>query len=164
MLSLLLYIEQCAKVLGLLVFVFLKFSKLLLPQIVTKSFQLLSQEFFTHPHKAIISDFWNTNFSTIMEVWNSNMKASGEILESRISGKRLVVEWNGWKFGTWGLKGYVYWAFHVRSFELNFGPFGTLWKFPILRFSKRHFSHCFWMFWNLAIFFFFVSLYMGPYG
>ncbi len=84
-------------------------------------------------------------FKYFLTLWNFNMGSSQwENLKCKISQKRLIVEWNGRKFGTWGT------MLHLCRVPLMSDSLSLLWghsvrfaKCLILQFSKRYLSNNF---------------------
>ena len=74
------------------------------------------------------------------------------IIKCGTSWKWLIVERNGWKFGTRGPRKSISRVFdHSRSFgsfEFILGHLVHFTKFPVLRYSKGHGSHGFHPFWT----------------
>ncbi len=83
-------------------------------------------------------------FKNFMALWNFNMGVNGKILKCGISWKRLIVERNGWKFGTRGTTVNIY-KVHLMpdSLSLVWGHSMHLAKFHMLKFSKGYCSYSF---------------------
>ena len=84
------------------------------------------------------------NVKSFVALWNFNMGVNGKIITSAIYWKRLVVERNGWKFGTRSPRN------SIRRVLFGSGHLSSVWghsvhfaKFPVLRFSKGHCCYTF---------------------
>ena len=72
------------------------------------------------------------------------MEVNGKILKCGMSWKRLIVERNGWKFGTRGTTVHIYRVLLMpNSLSLVWGHSVHFAKFPMLRFSKAYCSPSF---------------------
>ncbi len=71
-------------------------------------------------------------------LWNFNMGVNGKFVNCAVSGKRLTVEWNGWKFGNRSpIQGIS------RGFDWGLGHSVHFAKFTMLRLSNGYCSHSF---------------------
>ena len=77
------------------------------------------------------------SFKNFVALWNFNMEVNWKILKCAISWKRLIVEWNGRKFGTHGTTVPIGRVLLVPdSLSLVWGHSVHFAKFPILQFLK----------------------------
>ena len=76
------------------------------------------------------------SFKKFVALWNFNVGVNGKIVKCATSWKWLVVEWNGWKFGTCSPRKFTC-TFWLRSFEFGLETFSARCKISDVKIFKR---------------------------